>query len=371
MTEPLSLDFWGKTPDGERTPPATDQDDNNPYARTWQPIDLTTVLAGAWEPPTPTVGRRRDGVGLFYPGKVHTISSESEAGKTWMALSAVVDELLDGHHVVYLDFEDDQGGVTSRLLALQLQPAVILERFHYIRPEQALGTGIHLDDLATLLDDHRPTLAIVDGITEAMTLHGLDPLSNKDVATFGRLLPRRLAANGAATVCLDHVPKAREGSNRYALGGVHKLNGLDGAAFLLDNRRPFGHGLTGRSTIKLAKDRPGQLRKHSLPSAGGLHWFGDLVLTSHHATFAELTIEAPAERDTTDFRPTVVMEKLWKLINSHQGDDGLSGRDIQALAKGNAATNRQALTLLKVEGYITGTPHATLKPFPPEEDDHQ
>ena len=55
-----------------------------------------------------------------YRGKVHTISSESEAGKTWMALSAAIDEMAEGNHVCYLDFEDDEGGTVSRLLALQV-----------------------------------------------------------------------------------------------------------------------------------------------------------------------------------------------------------------------------------------------------------
>lgn len=72
------------------TPAAGNAGDNvrivsGPTARenhTWEPVDLADVLDGTWKPPEPTVGRRSDGVGLFYPGKKHTISSESEAGKT-------------------------------------------------------------------------------------------------------------------------------------------------------------------------------------------------------------------------------------------------------------------------------------------------
>jgi hypothetical protein len=201
-----------------------------------------------------------------------------------------------------------------------------------------------------------------------MTMHGLNPLDNKDAAVFGRMLPRRLTDAGCAVACLDHVTKSREGRDRYALGAVHKLNGLGGASYVLVNRRPFGIGITGKSTIKIAKDRPGQLRHNALPSSGGLWWYGDLVLDSKAEDFADLTIEPPHEVGD-DFRPTHVMTRLWNLIDDKAGDKGLSGRKVQDLARGNAQTNRQALTLLEVDGYITASPHRALKPFAPDVSD--
>lgn len=329
--------------------------------RPWQQVDLTPVLAGTWTPPQPTVGQRSDGVGLFYPAKVHTISSESEAGKTWLALSAVADEINRGRHVAYLDFEDDEGSVGNRLLTLGLQRDAIGDRFHYLRPTEPLGGGLHLDDLRDVITSFRPSLAIIDGITEAMTLHGLDPLNNKDVATFGRILPRRIASAGPAVACLDHVVKDREGRGRYALGGVHKLNGLDGAAYLLENRTPLGIGLTGRSTIRIAKDRPGQLRRHGLPSSGGLWWFGDLILDSHDESFADISVAVPESKPASDFRPTHLMAAIAKVLAEHEA---LSKHKIEALVTGRAASIRQALALLQVDGYVSdATPHHMLKPY--------
>jgi hypothetical protein len=58
----------------------------------WRPVDLTSVLDGTWQPPVPSVGRRSDGLGLFYQGKTHTVVSETEAGKTWFALAAAIHE---------------------------------------------------------------------------------------------------------------------------------------------------------------------------------------------------------------------------------------------------------------------------------------
>lgn len=341
--------------------------DEPTFKRSWQPVDLTEVLEGRWKPAEPAVGRRADGVGLFYPGKLHTVSSESEGGKTWLMLCAVLEELQAGRHVVYLDFEDDEGGIVGRLLTLGGDALDIAARFHYVRPEDALGTGIHLDDLGSLLGDVRPSLAVIDGVTEAMTMHALSPNDNTDVAKFGRMLPKRLAASGAAAVCLDHVTKSSETRGRYSIGAVHKLNGLDGAAYVLENRTSFGVGLTGKSTIKIAKDRPGQLRRHALPSSGGLHWMGDLVLTSHPEGFAEVEVAAPLEREATEFRPTHLMSRICEVLTEY---GPLSSTKIEALVKGKSTAIRTARVLLQVEGYISdGTPHALLKPWDGGESD--
>ncbi|HCB03143.1 MAG TPA: DNA primase [Nocardioides bacterium] len=298
---------------------------------------------------------------MFYPGKLHTVSSESEGGKTWLMLSVVRDELDAGNQVVYVDFEDDEGGVVGRLLTLGATAADVAARFHYIRPEDALGTGVHLHDLTELMREARPTLGVIDGVTEALTLHGLSPNDNSDVAKFGRMLPRRISAAGAASVSLDHVTKSNETRGRYSLGAVHKLNGLDGAAYVLENRSPFGVGLTGKSTLRIAKDRPGQLRKHALPHTSGLHWMGDLVLVSHPEGFAEVDVAAPETRDQ-DFRPTIFMTKIMALIEERGPS---SKRIIRAGVRGKATTIDAALDRLILDGYLTeSTPHTKLKGWP-------
>lgn len=332
------------------------------FRRSWKPVDLSDVLDGHWSPAEPTVGARADGVGLFYPGKVHTVSSESEGGKTWLVLAAVLAELAAGNSVVYVDFEDDEGGIAGRLLTLQADRLELAARFHYVRPEDPLGGGTHRDDLDELLREVRPTLGVVDGVTEAMTMHGLDTNSNVDAAKFGRMLPRRLAAAGAASVSLDHVTKSADGRGRYSLGAVHKLNGLDGAAYVLENRSSFGVGITGRSTIKIAKDRPGQLRRHALPSSGGLHWFGDLVMTSHDEHFAEIQIATPVDHGEVEFRPTHLMGAICDAIE--KAGKPLSSTQIEAKVTGKATTIRHARALLEIEGYISEkTPFALLKPW--------
>ncbi|MGE2690099.1 AAA family ATPase [Mycolicibacterium pulveris] len=343
------------------TTPVHDPPSDGGEGGTWRRVDLTPVLSGQWEPPQATVGRRSDGVGLFYPGKLHTVASESEAGKTWLALATSFEELRAGNSVLYIDFEDDEGGVAGRLLALQTAADVVRDRFLYLRPTERLGFAENLSALGQLVATHKPTLAVIDGVTEAMTLHGFNPNDNADIAAFGRILPRRLASAGCATVCLDHLPKATDNRGRYAIGGVHKLNGVDGAALLLESREPFGIGLTGRSTITIAKDRPGQLRKHGHRGKDGLYTFAELELTSHDITYAEFEIR-PATRHDDEFMPTVLMTKISEALTQH---GPLSQRKILATVGGKRDYAIKALTLLQRDGYVSDeTPHQLLKPYP-------
>lgn len=337
--------------------------------RTWRPVDLDAVLKGEYQRPEPTVGRRDDGKGLFYPGRLHVVAAEAESGKTWFALAAVADELRRGNACLYLDFEDDEGGIVTRLLTMGANAAAIRERFAYIRPEDSVNSIINRTDLDDAIGDLKPTLAVLDGVTEAMSMHGLDLKDNAHVAAFGRMLPRRIAERGVATVALDHVVKDRESRGGYAIGGVHKLNGLNGAMYLLENKAPFGIGLTGRSRLLVRKDRPGQLRRHGVPAADGLVWYSDLEVKSHHDDFAEVSLTTPEDHaNSGPFRPTAIMGKICDALAS--APSGLSKNSVEEAVRGKATTIRYALELLISDGYVVAERngsawvHKLLKPFP-------
>lgn len=353
-------------PDGEEPPMDWGDVEAEPAAkepapRTWAAQDLRSVLDGTYQPPQPSVGRRDDGVGLFYPGRMNSVASESEAGKTWFALIACLQEINDGHHVLYLDFEDDAGGVVGRLLCLGAHPDDILERFHYVRPENS-PSDIDLIDLAMVLE-HIPTLAIVDGVTEGMSLFGLELKDNTDIAKFGRLLLRPLTNAGAAVVTLDHVVKSSENRGRYSIGGVHKLNGLNGVMYMLENHRPFGIGVTGKSIIRVAKDRPGQIRKNGLPHVSGMHWYADLVVKSESAEFAEAHLYSPRVRDEEDREADEDQKRINKLkakvLDALAGAKSpLPGKGIEERVAGRAVDVRRAVAALVDAGRIVAEPGA-------------
>ncbi len=336
----------------------TEAQSESPFDHSWRPVDISPVLDGTWTSTVPTVASRTDGQPLLYAGRVHTIASESEAGKTWFALSAARDELDVGHHVVYLDFEDDEGGIVGRLLALGTERDAIRTCFHYIRPAIPIGMGIDRDDFREALTTYMPSLVVLDGVTAAMTLHGYDVISNRDVADFSRILPAAIAATGPAVLVLDHVTKSSETRGRYALGAVHKLNGVTGASLLLEVITPARIGTTGRSRVRIAKDRPGQLRRHALPGFedNGLDWFADLVIESHAEDFVEVSLTPPDPTVKTNARrrPTIYMKRVSDVLEGVNG--ALSQRELLDRVTGNDPLIRAAIAALVDEGFVDVTP---------------
>lgn len=364
-------DAWpsdADAPADDGWPPVAADQGEAPAAKSWGRTDLSAVLDGTYEIPQPTVGQRDDGKGLFYPGRMHLVAAEAEAGKTWFALSAVATELARGNSALYLDFEDDAGGIVGRLLTMGVNRDAIRDRFAYIRPEEPIINQGNKSALIEVLADLRPTLAVIDGVTEAMSMHGLELKDNKDVALFGRMIQRPIAESGAATVALDHVVKDREQQRGgYAIGGVHKLNGLNGAMYLLENKTAFGIGRTGESRLFVRKDRPGQLRRNALSRGEGRFLYATMCVESHDESFAEWSLKPPEELSDQPFRPTAVMGKVSRALVAAPG--GLSGKSVETAVTGKNDVIRLALEMLVSEGYAVKEKqgaayiHKSVKPF--------
>lgn len=325
----------------------------------WKPLDLGPYLTGDYQPPQPTVGRRDDGVRLFYPGRISSIYSEPEAGKTWFAMLVSANEMRAGNDVVYLDFEDSAEGIVSRLLAMGLPAEMIRKQFTYIQPQEKPGlVGMaHLGDAIT----PRTSVVWVDGVTEAMSLYGFDPKNDIEVAAFWRQLFRPIAAAGPAIIALDHVIKARDGRGRWATGSQHKLSGLNGCAYVLENVTPFGVGIKGRTRVYVAKDRPGQVRRHCVKTSHDpAYWLGDMVIDSQEG--GALTYLYPPRQegpggaaDVPDAQlPTEMMERVSRFL---EGVGEVPSKNvIETSVPGAVVTKRAAVDLLVAGGFFERVP---------------
>jgi hypothetical protein len=332
----------------------------------WERVDLGPVLSGQCVPITPTIWGRKDGAYLLYPGRCHSFASEPEGLKSWAAQTACRDELLAGRVVQYLDFEDTAEGLVDRLKALGVPAEVIAASFWYHRVDQPLGYDA-ADVLDAALASAGASLIVVDGVTEAMTLLGLNPYDNADVAKFWRVLPRRLSATGAAVILIDHVTKDREQRGRWAIGAQHKLAAIDGAAFVFEVLKPFGRGEQhGIARISLAKDRPGHLRQHA---------FGGVIAELHLQSWPDGGVDADILRPgVTDgnFRPTVLMERVSRYIEEHPG---ISKNGVATAVRGDDKAKRLAVELLGAEGFVTigksGASHilTSVRPFRNDEEE--
>lgn len=322
-------------------PPGVDE---TATAHPWTPIDLTDILHGSWSPPQPTILQRRDGKNLLYPGAVHSIAGEPGSLKTWVGLIAAVQQIDDKHTVAMIDFEDSAGAVVARLRALGLTPDQITAHFRYIRPDAALK-DTDWPRLQQAVSD--TTLVILDGVTEAMVMHGWSINDNDDVARYLALLPRRIADQGPAVLQVDHVTKDHETRGRYAIGGQHKLAGITGTAMKAVVTHALAAG--GKGTVKLVLDKD----KHGQVGPVG-------------TTLAELNVDATADdgtilawldhptRDVDDegnFRPTTLMKRVSDYL--YEAGRPVSLRDIRGHVKGKAESIALAIDALAREGCLT------------------
>ncbi len=320
--------------------------EHEPNLSSWHPLNLAPVVAGLQAGeivgPVPKLMTRTDGVRLLYPGEVQSLAGEPESGKGWITLATATLVIASGAGVLYLDFEDSPASIVERLLTLGAAPDAILEHFAYARPTEPF-TSAAFD---SLLNGRSYALAIIDGVSDAYALLGLDPYNNPDAAKFLAALPRPLAARGAAVLEVDHVVKAKEARGRYALGAQHKLAGI-AAAYSTDVINTPSRANAGLIKLKVEKDRHGHVRGHA--QAG--------VIALVHITPADdgervtVTLDPPdSDSAGGEFRPTLLMTRVSEFVNNQPG---ASRNTIRRSVAGRGEWVDKALSLLINEGYIS------------------
>jgi hypothetical protein len=309
---------------------------------TWEPVDVAQVIAGGCVIQAPTVYARTDGVCLFYAGKLHSLNGEPESGKSWCTQHAAAQTVADGRHVWYVDFEDSPESVIGRLLMLGASSPDLVSQFTYINPARPIGHDALLV-LRERISTHLPALVVIDGVTEAMSVFGLDPSDNKDTAKFFTLLPRRFAALGSAVVMVDHVVKDSEARGRWAIGAQHKMAALTGAAYSVEVVQPFGRNKAGFCRLNVTKDRPGWIRQHAAGTT-----VAELHITSSDEG-SQVELRPPQRSGPAGFRPTVVMERISQCLQHSQA---LSKNALYAAIGGKKEMFRLAVELLVGEGFV-------------------
>lgn len=322
----------------------------------WHAVDLAPILDGGSPSQPPTLLRRTDGQSLVYAGKVNAFNAESETGKSWLALWGCAQEIDEGRHAIYIDFEDAAHTAVERLLSFNLDREQIAEHFHYLRPDDPFDIASQAA-VEKLITDTTATIVVIDGVTEAMHLHGLSLLDNDDIARFYSLLPRRIASHGPGVIDIDHVPK--DVNNRKGgIGGQHKRAGVDGSILLLEPSKPFGRGRHGVARIIVDKDRPGHVRAiaHEGKIAGELH-----LDSSNSAGQPNLYVQAvdvgQNQLDGTPWDgPTQCMEAILHWFDANPGEEVAQRSFPERLRAAGVSyrnqTIRDALERLVVDGHL-------------------
>ena len=322
---------------------------------TWWHVDIEAALRGEHIELPPTVLTRTDGLALLYAGRINGIIGPSESGKSWVAFEAVRQTLAAGHHALILDFEDTVPGVIGRLLTLGLDADTMRRQLRYVGPEEILAPYADADLTETLTTITADDLIVLDGFNAAMTLLGLDLMSNRDVTTFYQELLKKLMATGACIVYVDHTPKNDlEGESKGGIGAQAKRAMTSGTILKCTVTKPFGRGETGRIAIKVDKDRSGHVRA---ASPGGK--VGSAILASTDGgTAVTVTIEPQDEAATkaahSAWRPTVLMGRASDYLALQNGLP-VSGRSIIAALGVKKDYAQKAIDYLVTDGFVAVT----------------
>lgn len=325
----------------------------------WSGVELGPFLDGTREVVRADLLTRSDGVALLYPGLVHSFHGESESGKSLLLQLLAAQLINDGEPVLFVDFESDPASIVERLLSLGAHADAVRDHFRYVQPEaRPDATDSDRQAWAALLDGAY-RLAIVDGVTDSLSVFGYGTKENDDITTWMRAVPKTIAARtGAAVAIVDHVTKDSESRGRFAIGGQAKMSGLTGAAYTVSIIDPLGRGLRGTIGLRIGKDRPGTIRPQCGPyRKGDRTQEAARVIVDATSDPTSWTVEPPRDAghvtaDTADtFRPTALMERVSRYVEDNPES---SGRDIEAAVTGKATVVRAAVGRLLAEGYLDG-----------------
>ena len=230
-------------------------------AASFTPIDLTAILSGGIEEPTPSMLERTGPHGssyLIYGGTVNGIHGDSGTGKSWLALHLLAERIRLGESVMFIDLEDTATNFSSRLRALGITDTQIGTQVVYLQPRDPFG-HMEVDVLQRLVRSRNITVAVVDSLGEAFGLDSVNENNDNEVNPWLRSVVRPLAEAGAAVLLVDHVTKAGE-NKLHASGSKRKRAAIGGASYLVEAVTPFVRGEGGRLKITCAKDRHGHYR---------------------------------------------------------------------------------------------------------------
>lgn len=337
-------------------------------ASSWTPVDLEELWDDAGEPRQSDYLHREDGVAMFYAGKTHSVHGESESGKSWIGQSAALERVMAGERVLYVDYEDDARSVLMRMRFLGMRREH-LPLFVYVSPE-----GPQDYAFAELLT--RPyALAVIDGVTVAMS-HAAKKSNDQDEYTaWYKSLPLRIARHtGAAVVQIDHVSKSKDERGRFAIGSQAKMGNISGSAFYVDVHQGFGQGKVGELRIYVGKDRPGGVRAHAgkmrrdrlQPFARYIHDAADPTaiavtlapwLDEDDETSADGARALPRGRDWNDPEQPLLPADIRHFSGTGQSAVGPLARFMRAMAVGGDGMSRlDAVTALRADVGVNGKP---------------
>jgi hypothetical protein len=224
---------------------------------------LPTSLLDAEPPSVATVLKVGDRY-LLHRGKVTLVHGMRGSGKTPFSYIPVVEQVKAGNLGLIIDYEMGASDAKALLNDLGLSDQEIADYVIYVdAPPSANAKGRReLGDYIRQRVEktgRELSVAVTDSLTESMaTVPGADDNKVTDVTVWFKSLPDWLAREfNCASIVIDHSGVV-DGERP---SGSHKKREAPQQHFWVQNRSPFSRtDETGRSDIKVMKDRPGKMK---------------------------------------------------------------------------------------------------------------
>lgn len=191
---------------------------------------------------------------LITPNTVTVVYGNRASGKTWVVATWSWQEVRQGNHVMWLDFERQASLMKTKLVALNMQRHEAAEYFHYS------GGGLPPIDylcekIRAYLKTCKRVLVVVDSFRDLLgaVVPAGDSNSGESV---GKVYAEyiNLLHEAGATICLiDHAPKSNTDST---FGSERKESAADNV-FKVEMKEKFVLNHSGYSVITCTKDRYG------------------------------------------------------------------------------------------------------------------
>jgi hypothetical protein len=173
---------------------------------------------------------------IFAPGLIHWLYGPSETGKSFIALTACLQ-----NSGVYMSLE---------MGARQMGTRVRKMNFHFLDSSRFLfiDEALALKEMFIALRMMHPTVVVIDSFGELALLYGADTNNDQEVGRIIKEVLKPLAAAGHSVIVVDHIAK-NPGNIDYPLGTQNKKSQSDVCIYVCKD------GTSGMLEMIITKDR--------------------------------------------------------------------------------------------------------------------
>ena len=276
---------------------------------------------------------------------------DSGGGITWLALFVIGELMKQGRDAILIDYEDHPTSQVHRLEQMGINRDTILQHLIYLQPSEKWSKHSE-QNIADACRDRDVAVAVLDSTGEALSVDGVQPNADDEIAKWFRGCARYLADEiGAAVVLLDHVVKSKEASRNsdFASGSHRKRAAINGAAYFLDVIHAPSRDHDGTFKLLTRKCRFGW-RKHGSIAC-------EVSMKNKEDFRIDFGVKAVADvQRTASGKPmfTWYMEKVSQFLEENPKNPQSKSKIVQGVKKNQNMTTIAIATLVE-EGFATST----------------